>query len=291
MKKGLALCMTAVLAMGCLLTGCGSSDTGAKSTTGSAAAGTEAAETETAGTEAAGTQTTDGEKKTFTVGFDASFPPYGYQENGEYVGFDLDLAQEVCDRNGWELVKTPIDWDAKNIELNGGSIDCIWNGFTIREDLKESIDFSNAYCKNMQVAVIKAENSGKYTDLASLAKANIVAEAGSSGESAVADCEELKECNYVGVSKMADALLEVKAGTADAAVVDYVMAKAMVGEGTDYSDLQIVDGIELAYEEYGIGFRKGSNLVESVNKAMDEMIADGSLKAIADKYGLALMAD
>ena len=166
------------------------------------------------------------------------------------------------------------------MELKAKNIDCIWNGFTIREDLKESIDFSNAYCKNMQVAVIKAENSGKYTDLASLAKANIVAEAGSSGESAVADCEELKECNYVGVSKMADALLEVKAGTADAAVVDYVMAKAM-----------IVDGIELAYEEYGIGFRKDSNLVESVNKAMDEMIADGSLKAIADKYGLALMAD
>ena len=186
---------------------------------------------------------------------------------------------------------TVIDWNTKEVELKAKNIDCIWNGFTIREDLKESIDFSNAYCKNMQVAVIKAENSGKYTDLASLAKANIVAEAGSSGESAVADCEELKECNYVGVSKMADALLEVKAGTADAAVVDYVMAKAMVGEGTDYSDLQIVDGIELAYEEYGIGFRKGSNLVESVNKAMDEMIADGSLKAIADKYGLALMAD
>ena len=191
----------------------------------------------------------------------------------------------------WAPEFTVIDWNTKEVELKAKNIDCIWNGFTIREDLKESIDFSNAYCKNMQVAVIKAENSGKYTDLASLAKANIVAEAGSSGESAVADCEELKECNYVGVSKMADALLEVKAGTADAAVVDYVMAKAMVGEGTDYYDLQIVDGIELAYEEYGIGFRKDSNLVESVNKAMDEMIADGSLKAIADKYGLALMAD
>ena len=152
MKKGLALCMTAVLAMGCLLTGCGSSDTGAKSTTGSAAAGTEAAETETAGTEAAGTQTTDGEKKTFTVGFDASFPPYGYQENGEYVGFDLDLAQEVCDRNGWELVKTPIDWDAKNMELNSGAIDCIWNGFTLngRED---DYTWTPAYINNTQVTI------------------------------------------------------------------------------------------------------------------------------------------
>ena len=234
-----------------------------------------------------------GTEKKLIVGFDAGFPPYGYldSESGEYVGFDIELARLVAEEIGYELELKPIDWGSKDTELESGAINCIWNGFTIREDLKESIDFSNAYCKNMQVAVIKAENSGKYTDLASLAKANIVAEAGSSGESAVADCEELKECNYVGVSKMADALLEVKAGTADAAVVDYVMAKAMVGEGTDYSDLQIVDGIELAYEEYGIGFRKGSNLVESVNKAMDEMIADGSLKAIADKYGLALMAD
>ena len=215
------------------------------------------------------------DKGTLVIGITEYAPMNYYDDSGKLIGFDTEFAEAVCEKLGVAPEFTVIDW----------------NGFTIREDLKESIDFSNAYCKNMQVAVIKAENSGKYTDLASLAKANIVAEAGSSGESAVADCEELKECNYVGVSKMADALLEVKAGTADAAVVDYVMAKAMVGEGTDYSDLQIVDGIELAYEEYGIGFRKGSNLVESVNKAMDEMIADGSLKAIADKYGLALMAD
>jgi len=292
MKKLSAMVMAGVMALG--MVGCGSTAAEAPAESTVPAAESTAAET-TESTAEAQTETADAQTEAgrqFVVGFDAEFPPYGYKDDsGEYVGFDLDLAQEVCDRLGWTLVKQPIDWDAKDMELDSGAIDCIWNGFTIREDLKESIDFSNAYCKNMQVAVIKAENSGKYTDLASLAKANIVAEAGSSGESAVADCEELKECNYVGVSKMADALLEVKAGTADAAVVDYVMAKAMVGEGTDYSDLQIVDGIELAYEEYGIGFRKDSNLVESVNKAMDEMIADGSLKAIADKYGLALMAD
>ena len=152
MKKGLALCMAAVLAMGCLLTGCGSSDTGAKSTTESAAASTEAVGTETAGTEAAGTETA-GNGKTFTVGFDASFPPYGYQENGEYVGFDLDLAQEVCDRNGWELVKTPIDWDAKNIELNGGSIDCIWNGFTMNGK-EDAYTWTEPYIDNSQVFVV-----------------------------------------------------------------------------------------------------------------------------------------
>lgn len=231
------------------------------------------------------------DKGTLVIGITEYAPMNYYDDSGKLIGFDTEFAEAVCEKLGVAPEFTVIDWNTKEVELKAKNIDCIWNGFTIREDLKESIDFSNAYCKNMQVAVIKAENSGKYTDLASLAKANIVAEAGSSGESAVADCEELKECNYVGVSKMADALLEVKAGTADAAVVDYVMAKAMVGEGTDYSDLQIVDGIELAYEEYGIGFRKDSNLVESVNKAMDEIIADGSLKAIADKYGLALMAD
>ena len=224
MKKGLALCMTAVLAMGCLLTGCGSSDTGAKSTTGSAAAGTEAAETETAGTEAAGTQTTDGEKKTFTVGFDASFPPYGYQENGEYVGFDLDLAQEVCDRNGWELVKTPIDWDAKNMELNSGAIDCIWNGFTLngRED---DYTWTPAYINNTQVFAVN-KNSG-ITKAADLAGKNVLVQADSSALAALQDEEntDIKALadSFGSLTQVPDyesALMELEAGSADAVAMD-----------------------------------------------------------------------
>lgn len=138
MKKNVAFMVAAVLAAGCLATGCGNK-----------AAETKAETTAETGAESKAdgeTTAVDGERTTFTVGFDASFPPYGYQENGEYVGFDLDLAQEVCDRNGWELVKTPIDWDAKDAELNSGAIDCIWNGFTMngRED---QIYMDRALCR------------------------------------------------------------------------------------------------------------------------------------------------
>ena len=118
MKKRFAWILAGALALSCLMTGCGNKKEETK------------AETKAETTAVEETAAASGERTTFTVGFDASFPPYGYQENGEYVGFDLDLAQEVCKRNGWELVKTPIDWDAKDMELNSGAIDCIWNGFT-----------------------------------------------------------------------------------------------------------------------------------------------------------------
>lgn len=235
MKKGLALCMTVVLAMGCLLTGCGSSDTGAKSTTGSAAAGTEAA----------GTQTTDGEKKTFTVGFDASFPPYGYQENGEYVGFDLDLAQEVCDRNGWELVKTPIDWDAKNMELNSGAIDCIWNGFTLngRED---DYTWTPAYINNTQVFAVN-KNSG-ITKAADLAGKNVLVQADSSALAALQD-------EGVALTKQAQ-----------------------------NDNIVILDDV-ISQEQYGIAFKKGNDeLRDQVWSTLVEMEKDGTVDKIAAKY-------
>ena len=232
------------------------------------------------------------EDKTFTVGFDADFPPYGYiDENGEYIGFDLDLAAEVCTRRGWTLKLSPIDWNSKDFELESGAIDCIWNGFTITEERKEALTFSEPYVKNMQVVVIKAENADVYTDTASLSSANLVAEVASTGEGAIAEDENLSKANYVSVAKQADALLEVKAGTADAAVIDYVMARAMVGEGTDYADLIMIEGLELSYEEYGIGFRLGSNVAEKVNEATAAIIENGTLPEIAAKYGLALMAD
>ena len=259
MKKGLALCMTAVLAMGCLLTGCGSSDTGAKSTTGSAAAGTEVAGTETAGTEAAGTQTTDGEKKTFTVGFDASFPPYGYQENGEYVGFDLDLAQEVCDRNGWELVKTPIDWDAKNMELNSGAIDCIWNGFTLngRED---DYTWTPAYINNTQVFAVN-KNSG-ITKAADLAGKNVLVQADSSALAALQDEEntDIKALadSFGSLTQVPDyesALMELEAGSADAVAMDEGVALTKQAQN---DNIVILDDV-ISQEQYGIAFKKGND--------------------------------
>lgn len=285
MKKGLALCMTAVLAMGCLLTGCGSSDTGAKSTTGSAAAGTEAAETETAGTEAAGTQTTDGEKKTFTVGFDASFPPYGYQENGEYVGFDLDLAQEVCDRNGWELVKTPIDWDAKNMELNSGAIDCIWNGFTLngRED---DYTWTPAYINNTQVFAVN-KNSG-IIKAADLAGKNVLVQADSSALAALQDEEntDIKALadSFGSLTQVPDyesALMELEAGSADAVAMDEGVALTKQAQN---DNIVILDDV-ISQEQYGIAFKKGNDeLRDQVWSTLVEMEKDGTVDKIAAKY-------
>ena len=284
MKKGLALCMAAVLAMGCLLTGCGSSDTGAKSTTESAAASTEAAGTETAGTEAAGTETA-GNGKTFTVGFDASFPPYGYQENGEYVGFDLDLAQEVCDRNGWELVKTPIDWDAKNIELNGGSIDCIWNGFTMN-GREEDYTWTPAYINNTQVFAVN-KNSG-ITKAADLAGKNVLVQADSSALAALQDEEntDIKALadSFGSLTQVPDyesALMELEAGSADAVAMDEGVALTKQAQN---DNIVILDDV-ISQEQYGIAFKKGNDeLRDQVWSTLVEMEKDGTVDKIAAKY-------
>lgn len=284
MKKGLALCMAAVLAMGCLLTGCGSSDTGAKSTTESAAASTEKVGTETAGTEAAGTETA-GNGKTFTVGFDASFPPYGYQENGEYVGFDLDLAQEVCDRNGWEIVKTPIDWDAKNIELNGGSIDCIWNGFTMngRED---DYTWTPAYINNTQVFAVN-KNSG-IKKAADLAGKNVLVQADSSALAALQDEEntDIKALadSFGSLTQVPDyesALMELEAGSADAVAMDEGVALTKQDQN---DNIVILDDV-ISQEQYGIAFKKGNDeLRDQVWSTLLEMEKDGTVDKIAAKY-------
>ena len=284
MQKGLALCMAAALAMGCLLTGCGSSDTGAKSTTESAAASTETVGTETAGTEAAGTEMA-GNGKTFTVGFDASFPPYGYQENGEYVGFDLDLAQEVCDRNGWELVKTPIDWDAKNIELNGGSIDCIWNGFTMngRED---DYTWTPAYINNTQVFAVN-KNSG-IKKAADLAGKNVLVQADSSALAALQDEEntDIKALadSFGSLTQVPDyesALMELEAGSADAVAMDEGVALTKQAQN---DNIVILDDV-ISQEQYGIAFKKGNDeLRDQVWSTLLEMEKDGTVDKIAAKY-------
>ena len=225
------------------------------------------------------------------IGITEYAPMNYYDDAGKLIGFDTEYAEAVCAKLGVAPEFVVINWDTKEMELEAKNIDCIWNGFTITEERKEALEFTDPYVKNMQVVVIKADNAATYVDTASLSGANLVAEMGSTGESSIADDENLSQASYVGVSKMADALLEVKAGTADAAVIDYVMAKAMVGEGTDYADLMIMDGVELAYEEYGVGFRKGSDAAAAVNEATAALIESGVLPEIAAKYGLALMAE
>lgn len=226
-------------------------------------------------------------KGTLVVGM-TIFAPMNYYDDQtkELTGFETDFAKAVGEKLGVDIEFQEIDWNNKIFELKANNIDCIWNGMTIREDLAEEIDFSDAYMANKQVAVVRTADAETYKDLASIAGAAVVAEQGSAGEEAAKADEGLSQ-NYLGVSAQSDALKEVKASTADVAIIDAVMAYSMVGEDTDFSDLTVVDVFdESADEEYGIGFRKGSDLTAEVNKIMAELAADGTLKDIAQKYGL-----
>ena len=227
------------------------------------------------------------EEEKFVIGITIYAPMNYKDEKGELVGFDTEFAKEACSRLGLAPEFVVIDWNTKEMELNSGNIDCIWNGFTVNDERRKQIDFTDSYLENKQVIVIRAEDAGKYDSVESLAGAALVAEVSSAGEGAIED-EEGPLCNnpYTPVAKQSDALLEVKSKTAEAAVIDYTMAMAMVGEGTDYSDLMIMDTEPLLDEEYAIGFKIGSDYVEKFNKVIAEMIADGSLKKIAEKYGL-----
>ena len=164
------------------------------------------------------------------------------------------------------------------------SIDCIWNGMTLTDDITANTACTKAYAKNAQVVVMKAD--ADYSSTADLVGKTIVAEAGSAGESAISEDESLSQADYVSKSVQTDCLMEVAAGTADAAVLDLTLATAMSGEGTDYANLAIKD--ELNAEEYGVAFRKGSDAADAVNAAFDELKADDTMQALADKYSLTL---
>ena len=221
------------------------------------------------------------------------YEPMNYtDDNGEFTGFDTEFAIAVCEKLGVEPEFVEINWDTKEVELNAKSIDCIWNGLTITDERSENMSISLPYVKNAQVLVVKTDSGVAST--ADLVGKTVVAEIGSAGEMQIIGGEDsepdenLANATYVGMNKQTDCLLEVKAGTADAAVLDWTLAKTVVGEGTDFADLKIVDGVELATEEYGIAFRKGSNATEKVNSIIEELVADGTLPALAEKYGLSL---
>ncbi len=223
------------------------------------------------------------------VGITIYEPMNYYDEAGELTGFDTEFAQAVCEKMGLAAEFVEINWDTKEVELAAKSIDCIWNGMTITEDRLANMSISDPYVKNAQVIVVKADSEVAAT--ADLVGKTVVAEMGSAGEAQITgeDAEEnLAQSDYVGVAKQTDCLMEVKAGTADAAVLDWTLAKSMVGEGTDFADLKILEGVELATEEYGIAFRQGSDVTAAVNAVIAELVADGTLPALAEKYGLAL---
>lgn len=218
------------------------------------------------------------------------FEPMNYfDDNGELTGFETEFATAVCEKLGVTPEFVEINWDSKIMELQAQTIDCIWNGMTITPELQEALTISDPYIKNYQVVVIRSDNADVYTSTADLVGKTVEAEAGSAGEAAIigegAD-ESLKQAEYISAAKQTDTLLEVKTGAADAAVLDFVLAGAMVGQG-DYSDLMIIPDLQLSVEEYGVGFRKDSDAAEKVNEAMEALIEDGTLNTLAEKYDLA----
>ena len=213
------------------------------------------------------------------------YEPMNYTDaDGNFTGFDTELATAVCEKLGVEPEFVEINWDTKVVELDAKSIDCIWNGMTLTDDIMANTATTKAYAKNAQVVVVK--DGTDYASTADLVGKTVVAEAGSAGEAAIEGDENLAQADYVSKSVQTDCLMEVAAGTADAAVLDLTLANAMIGEGTDYASLKIVD--ELNAEEYGVAFRKGSDAAAAVDAAFDELKADGTMQALADKYDLAL---
>ena len=264
------------LGMAASLAACGSSASTAAST----------AESTVESTAAAGDSDLDyikGKGK-MTIGYTV-YEPMNYTDaDGNFTGFDTELATAVCEKLGVEPEFVEINWDTKIVELDAKSIDCIWNGMTLTDDIQANTACTKAYAKNAQVVVMKAD--ADYSSTADLVGKTVVAEASSAGESAINDDESLSQADYVSKSVQTDCLMEVAAGTADAAVLDVTLATAMIGDGTDYANLAIKD--ELNAEEYGVAFRKGSDAAAAVDAAFDALKADGTMQALAEKYELAL---
>ncbi|MCI7182540.1 MAG: transporter substrate-binding domain-containing protein [Schaedlerella sp.] len=220
------------------------------------------------------------EKGTLVVGI-TDFAPMDYKDDdGEWVGFDADMAKAFAEELGVEIEFVEIDWDNKVMELDGKTIDCVWNGMTLTDEVTSAMECSNAYCNNAQIVIVPVDVADQYQDVDSLSGLTFAVEAGSAGKEEV-DALGLK---YTEVKAQSDALMEVKAGTSDAAVIDSLMAAAMVGEGTGYADLTYTVG--LSSEEYGVGFRKGSDLAAALNDFFAKSYADGSMLEIAEQYGV-----
>lgn len=269
MKKFIALLMTLLMVMS--LAACGSK-------------ADDAADDTTADTTEETTEQTDmeyvKEKGTLVVGI-TDFEPMDYKdENGEWIGFDADTAAAFAESLGVDVEFVEIDWDNKVLELDGKTVDCIWNGMTLTPEVTSAMECSNAYCNNSQIVIVPKDKADQYQDVDSLSDLTFAVEAGSAGEAEV----DALGLNYTSVKSQADALMEVAAGTSDAAVIDSLMAAAMVGEGTGYANLTYTVGLNS--EEYGVGFRKGSDLAAALNEFLKASYADGSLQECAEKYGV-----
>ncbi len=220
------------------------------------------------------------DKGTLIVGI-TDFAPMDYKDdNGDWIGYDADLAKKVAESMGVEVEFVEIDWDNKILELENKSIDVVWNGMTLTPEVTNAMECTNAYCNNAQVVVVNSDVADKINSVEAASKLSFAVESGSAGEAAANE----NSFNYVAVKSQSDAVMEVAAGTSDACIIDLLMAGAIVGEGTSYPDL--THTVELTTEEYGIGCRKGSDLASYINEQLKAMYDDGTMEEIATKYGV-----
>ena len=270
-KKILSMAMAMTMCFS--LAACGS---------GNASSGEDNAAVESSDSEATGGSDLEAikDKGTLVIGI-TDFEPMDYKDaDGNWIGFDADMATAFAKSLGVEAQFVEIEWDNKALELDSGSIDCVWNGMTLTDEVKSAMDCSNAYCNNAQVVIVPKDKAGDYQTVDSVKGLNFAVEVGSAG---AAEAQN-NGLNYTEVTSQANALMEVAAGTSDAAIIDSLMAAAMVGEGTSYADLTYTVGLNS--EEYGVGFRKGSDLVSALNDFFKTSYADGSMQKIAETYGV-----
>lgn len=269
-KKLLALLLAGAMSAS-LLAGCGGGNTNATENTDSNTAENTEAESDLAYVQ---------EKGTLVVGI-TEFEPMDYQNaDGEWIGFDADMAKAFAESLGVTAEFQVIDWDNKVMELDGKTIDVVWNGMTLTDEVTSAMECTNAYCNNAQVVIVPSDVADQYQDVNSVKGLSFAVESGSAG---MAEVQALG-ATYTEVSDQATALMEVASGTSDAAVIDSLMAAAMVGEGTSYADLTYTVGLNS--EEYGVGFRKGSDLAEKLNEFFKTSYDDGTMMQIAEQYGV-----
>ncbi|MCF2595591.1 transporter substrate-binding domain-containing protein [Pseudoflavonifractor phocaeensis] len=284
MKKILSLVLAAAMALSLAACG-GQSDNTQDQTSGSGSASSSAGSASSqASSEDSSAAKSDlayvQDKGTLVVGI-TEFEPMDYQDaSGQWIGFDADMAKAFADSLGVEVEFQVIDWDNKVFELDGKTIDVVWNGMTLTDEVKSAMECSNAYCNNAQVVIVPADKAADYQTVDSVKGLAFAVESGSAGKAEV----EALGADYTEVMDQATALLEVSSGTADAAVIDSLMAAAMVGEGTSYADLTYTVGLNS--EEYGVGFRKGSDLAAALNDFFKAAYADGSMQTMAEAYGV-----
>ena len=276
-KKAVSMMLTAAMALSFAACGSSSSGTASSAPASSEGAGAPASSAaEAADSDVAYVQ----DKGTLVVGM-TDFAPMDYRdENGEWIGFDADMAKAFAEYLGVEVEFLEINWDNKLMELDAKGVDAIWNGMTITDEVTSGASVSEPYCNNGQVVVLPAGKAADYQDVDSLSGLNFAVENGSAG------AEQLDALGiaYVAKTTQADALMEVASGASDACVIDLLMAGAMIGEGTSYPDLTYT--VQLNSEEYGVAFRKGSDLTDAFNTFWKEAYDDGTVMEVATTYGV-----